>query len=118
MGDDAVSAMRKVMKIAIPIWVIGSFVRKVRSWKISPVMLVTVTCAILFVGLFYVWTRMQLVQIGYQISTVEAKNNELKNRKRELMLEIASLQSPKELEAKAAKYGLSMPAVGKVVHVP
>jgi len=61
---------------------------------------------------------MQVVQIGYDVSTLESKNNELKNRKRELQLEIASLQSPKELEAKAHKLGLVVPSIGKITHVP
>ncbi len=93
-------------------------VYKIRLLKISPIVLVTITAALLFVGLFCVWTRMQVVQIGYEISTLEAKNNELKNRKRELQLEVASLQSPTELEAKAQKLGLILPNVGKVIHVP
>lgn len=75
-------------------------------------------CALLLMGLFHVWTRMQQVQIGYEISSLELRNRELKNRKRELMLEIASLQSPAELEKKAKKQGLIFPAMGKVVHVP
>jgi cell division protein FtsL len=75
--------------------------------------------AMLFVGLFYVWTRMQLVQIGYEISAMESKSRELKKRKQELLLEIASLQSPEELAAKAKKTaGLVFPPMGKVVHVP
>lgn len=77
-----------------------------------------IAAALLFTGLFYVWTSMGQVQIGYQISTLEAKNRDLKNRKRELLLEIASLQSPGELEKKARKQGLVFPAMGKVVHVP
>ena len=86
--------------------------------RASPFMVVALSAAVLFVGLFYVWTRMQLVQIGYEISSLETKNNDLKKRKRELLLEIASLQSPHELESKAVKNGLVFPAVGKVVHVP
>jgi len=35
-----------------------------------------------------------------------------------LMVEMASLQSPKELEKKARKLGLVFPAMEKVVHVP
>ncbi|AFM27322.1 septum formation initiator [Desulfomonile tiedjei] len=86
--------------------------------RASPAMVMALSVAILFVGLFYVWTRMQLVQIGYQISSAENKNNDLKKRKRELLLEIASLQSPRELENKASKIGLVFPSVGKVIHVP
>jgi cell division protein FtsL len=81
-------------------------------------MAVVLSAAVLFVGLYYVWTRMQMVQIGYEISTLEQKNRQLKKRARELMLEIASLQSPGELEKKASKIGLTLPAMGNVVHVP
>jgi len=79
---------------------------------------VVMSAAILLVGLFYVWTRMQIVQIGYEVSSLEEKNKDLKNRKRELMVEIASLQSPGELDEKAAKLGLIIPPVNKVVNVP
>lgn len=79
---------------------------------------VLLSVTVLFVGLFYVWTRMQIVQIGYEISELESKNKELKNRKRELQLEIASLQSPGELERKARKLGLVSPEMRRVVHVP
>ncbi len=75
--------------------------------------------AFLLVGLFYVWMRMQLVQIGYEITDMEKRNNVLKNRQRELMVEITSLQNPAELEKQAReKAGLISPEVGKVVHVP
>lgn len=74
---------------------------------------------LLFVGLFYVWTRMRLVQLGYDIVALEGKNERLKKRQTELLLEVASLQSPGELERQARKKaGLSFPAIGKVVHVP
>ena len=100
----------------------GGFLRsaleRVGIRRVSPFMIVALSSAVLCVGLFYVWTRMQVVQIGYEISSLENKNNDLKKRKRELLLEIASLQSPRELESKAAKNGLVFPAVGKVVHVP
>jgi len=79
---------------------------------------VVMSAAILLVGLFYVWTRMQIVQIGYEVSSLEEKNKDLKNRKRELVVEIASLQSPGELDDKAAKLGLIIPPVNKVVNVP
>jgi cell division protein FtsL len=86
--------------------------------RAAPFMAVALSAAVLCVGLFYVWTRMQIVQLGYEISTLETKNRELKDRKKELMVEMASLQSPKELEKKARKLGLVFPAMEKVVHVP
>jgi cell division protein FtsL len=74
---------------------------------------------LLFLGLFYVWTRMKLVQIGYEVADLEKKNTALNNRKRELSLEIASIQSPGELEKQARKkVGLVFPSIRRVVHVP
>ncbi len=73
---------------------------------------------VLVVGLFYVRARMQMVEIGYEISSLENRNRDLKKRVNELMLEIASLESPGDLEKKASRMGLVFPPVGKVVHVP
>ncbi|MEW6348221.1 MAG: septum formation initiator family protein [Thermodesulfobacteriota bacterium] len=78
-----------------------------------------VTVMVLCMGFFYVWTRMAMVRIGYEITTLEKKNQELKKRKSELLVELASLESPQELEAKAReKAGLIFPGIGKVIHVP
>jgi cell division protein FtsL len=93
-------------------------VHRARIVGAGPFLVIALSGAILCVGFFYVWTRMQLVQIGYEISSLENENNDLKKRKRELLLEIASQQSPQELEKKAGKIGLVLPAMGKVVHVP
>lgn len=80
---------------------------------------VALVASLLFVGLFYVRTRMQIVQIGYEIASLEKQNRVLKQRKRELLLEIASLQSPGELERQARqKANLIVPPIDKVVHVP
>ena len=86
--------------------------------RTGAVMAVLLVGSLIFVGLFYVWTRMQLVQIGYEIAALEKESKALKKRKEELQLEVASLQSPQELEKKARKQaGLVFPDIGKVVHV-
>jgi cell division protein FtsL len=74
--------------------------------------------AVMVVGLFYVRTRMTLVEIGYEVSSLENKNRDLKKRVTELTLKVAFLESPGDLEKKASKVGLVFPSVGKVVHVP
>jgi len=94
---------------------------KFDPWEVritGTVIAVVFAVVLLGVGLFYVWHRMQLVQIGYEISSLEEKNKELKKRKRELNVEIASLQSPAELEKKALQHGLFVTPRDKVVHVP
>ncbi len=74
--------------------------------------------AVMVVGLFYVRTRMALVEIGYEVSSLEKKNRDLKKRVTELTLKVAFLESPADLEKKASKVGLVFPSVGKVFHVP
>ena len=87
--------------------------------RAGAVVAVALVASLLFVGLFYVRTRMQIVQIGYEIASLEKQNRVLKQRKRELLLEIASLQSPGELERQARqKANLIVPPIDKVVHVP
>jgi cell division protein FtsL len=94
------------------------FADKTGIFRVGPFMAVVLSAAVLFVGMYYVWTRMQMVQTGYEISELERKNRDLKKRTRELLLEIASLQSPGELEKKASNIGLTLPEMGKVIHVP
>ncbi|MHB8204012.1 MAG: hypothetical protein ACYDHG_09965 [Desulfomonilaceae bacterium] len=86
--------------------------------RILPYCVVIVLSILLLVGLFNVWNRMVLVQLGYEISTLETKNKELQGRVRELSLELSPLESPVEIEKKATKQGLRMPSVGRIVHVP
>jgi cell division protein FtsL len=81
-------------------------------------MAVIIAAAVIIIGMFYVWHRMQLVQTGYEISALEEKNRDLKKRSRELTLEISSLQSPGELQKKATQQGLVAPSMDRVVHVP
>jgi cell division protein FtsL len=74
--------------------------------------------AVMVVGLFYVRTRMSLVEIGYEVSNLETRNRDLNKRCTELNIEIAFLESPADLEKKASKIGLVFPSAEKVIHVP
>lgn len=113
IGDVPAQVRSLVERLALP-----ASLHQPRIRRAAPFMVAVISASLLFVGLFYVWTRMQIVQIGYEISELESKNKDLANRKRELMLEIASLQSPQELEKKARKQGLVIPHIDRVVHVP
>ena len=74
--------------------------------------------AVMVVGLFYVRTRMSLVEIGYEVSNLESRNRDLNKRHTEMNIEIAFLESPADLEKKASKIGLVFPSAEKVIHVP
>ncbi len=85
---------------------------------LAPYCVVLALLVLLLTGLFNVWTRMDQVQLGYEISNLQTKNKELKDRVRELSLELSSLESPAELEKMAKKQGLRLPSVGRIIHVP
>ncbi|MFH0958886.1 MAG: hypothetical protein V1897_09310 [Pseudomonadota bacterium] len=84
----------------------------------APYCLVLALLVLLLMGLFNVWTRMDQVQLGYEISNLQTKNKEIRDRARELSLELSSLESPVELEKMAKKQGLRLPSVGRIIHVP
>lgn len=75
----------------------GKFVRKWAIW----LLLVTV------LALFYVWSRVQVVQIGYELTTLKRKTGELSKQISNLEMEIAQLKSPRRLE-EFAKRELNM----------
>jgi cell division protein FtsL len=91
----------------------------VRFKGLGTFMTVVLTVSLLLVGLFYVWTRMRIVQVRYEIAEQEKISRVWKKRQQELLLEIASLESPADLERKAREEaGLIFPDIRKVHHVP
>ncbi|PIR17656.1 MAG: cell division protein FtsL [Deltaproteobacteria bacterium CG11_big_fil_rev_8_21_14_0_20_49_13] len=49
-------------------------------------------------ALFYVWSRVQMVQLGYEVTTLKSQTNELNKQISNLDVEIAKLKSPKRLK--------------------
>ena len=70
-------------------------------------------------ALAHVWVRLQVVQLGYVLSTTSKLQNQLEQENRELRVELATLTSPERLEAMARKrLGLAGPTIGQVVILP
>lgn len=66
--------------------------------------------AVFFVfALAYVWTRVQVVESGYRIRTLEESREKLKEENRSLAVEAATLRSPQRLESLARQWGLRRP---------
>ena len=75
--------------------------------------------ALVGVALTHVWLRLQVVQMGYVLSTTSKLQNRLEQEQRELKVELATLMSPDRLEAMARKrLGLTQPEKGQVVFLP
>jgi cell division protein FtsL len=72
----------------------------------------------LVVALFYVWSRLQVVHLEYDISSLEGQVRHLQQESRQLQLETASLRSPGRIERVARdELGLRMPAPEQVITV-
>jgi cell division protein FtsL len=71
------------------------------------------------VALLHVWLRLQVVHMGYVLSTTSKLQNQLEQENRELKVELATLTSPDRLEAMARKrLGLVSPDKGQVIVLP
>lgn len=67
-------------------------------------------------ALFFVWTRITTVQLGYDLSEAAASHQRLLEENRALRLEVAALRATARLERLAGEvYGLRPPGPGQVV---
>ncbi len=81
----------------------------------------TLSLGLCLVGLalLYVWLRLQVVHLGYVLSTLSKLQNQLEQENRELKVELATLTSPQRLEEMArVRLGLREPEKGQVVILP
>jgi len=79
---------------------------KVRPKGIKLNLLVLFTLLMLFFiggSLFYVWTRIQVIQLGYEISNVLKEERALTEANKKLRLEIATLKSYARIEKLAVE---------------
>jgi cell division protein FtsL len=71
------------------------------------------------VALLHVWLRLQVVHMGYVLSTTSKLQNQLEQENRELKVEFATLTSPDRLEAMSRRrLGLRSPEKGQVIVLP
>lgn len=67
----------------------------------------------------HVWLRLQVVHVGYVLSTTSKLQNRLEQENRELKIELATMTSPERLEALARRrLGLVPPEKGQVIILP
>ena len=69
--------------------------------------------------LVHVWARLQVVRMGYVLSTTSKLQTRLEQENRELKIELATMTSPDRLETLARqRLGLVPPEKGQVVVLP
>ncbi|MDH4100117.1 MAG: cell division protein FtsL [Nitrospirota bacterium] len=89
--------------------------RQVRTPIYVPVL---IGLLVLAVVLFYIWQRVQVVKLGYQIEKYKIEKVELVRKNKELLIEVSSLTSPDRIERLAShRVGLSAPDREQIVIV-
>ena len=72
---------------------------KPRGFKLGSIILFSAFTLFFIVGsLFYVWSRIKVIQIGYEISDVLKKEKAFTEANKKLRLEIATLKSYARIE--------------------
>jgi len=73
---------------------------------------------VLAVSLFFVWSRVQVTGLEYEISHLESSLRDLRQETSSLRLEAASLSSPERIERVARKeLNLRLPTADQVITV-
>lgn len=69
--------------------------------------------------LVHVWLRLQVVHMGYVLSTATKLQSRLEQENRELKIDLATMTSPDRLEALARRrLGLVPPEKGQIIVLP
>ena len=77
------------------------------------------TATLIGLVLVHVWLRLQVVQVGYVLSTSSKLQSRLEQENRELKIELATMTSPERLESLARRrLGLRPPEKGQVIVLP
>lgn len=73
---------------------------------------------LLMASLFFVWSRVQVTSLEYEISQLESTLRETRQETSNLRLEAASLRNPERIERVARKeLGLRLPTAEQVITV-
>jgi cell division protein FtsL len=89
-------------------------------WDILVELLPAVLAVALVVAaaIVHVTSRVQVVRLGYRLSTLDAQRAQLEHENAGLKLELATLRAPARLEAAARdQFSLAPPKAGTVLHV-
>lgn len=67
-------------------------------------------------SLLFVWIRIQVIQLGYEVSRIRKETTDLREQKSRLEAEVETLKSPTRIETIAAdKFGMRLPRGDEVV---
>ena len=70
-------------------------------------------------SLFYIWSRVQIVQVGYEINSLSHRQQVLMEENKKLIVEVSTLKSPQRLETIAREtLGMQAPKPEQIKQMP
>ena len=95
-------------RVLTPYMMGSELVRRQRAYTKDDLVKAKLVFRILFLvafmailSLFYIWSRVQIVQYGYDINTLKARQYQLTETNKKLEVELSTLKSPRRLEQSA-----------------
>lgn len=87
-----------------------------RRRHVKRIALIVALCVLM--AFVYAWIRIQVIQMGYEVSRIRKETNDLKQQKQLLEADVGVLKSPARIE-KIAKddFGMRLPQSDEVVIV-
>ena len=93
--------------------------RETKKFELGPIGIsVGIAVPVVMAALFYVWTNVTTVRLGYELSEAAKAHRELLEENRGLRVEVAALKAPDRL-ARLAKlqHGLAPPQSEQVIEL-
>ena len=84
--------------------------------KIKPYLIVLIIMFTIL-GMFYVWTTMESIKLGYDINKLNTIKSGLEHKHKELLIKKTALSSPSRIYKIAKKMGFIYPKEGKIIMV-
>jgi len=98
------------------LWMDGGAKAKFPSRKSNLLFFSLVLLVLIMGSLFYVWSRIQVIQLGYEISSTMKAGRGLAEENKKLRLEIATLKSYARIERFATEeLGMFKPRMDQVI---
>jgi cell division protein FtsL len=84
--------------------------------KIKPYFIVFIII-LTILGIFYVWTTMESIKLGYNITKLNGIKTKLEHKRKELLIKKTALASPSRIYGIAVKIGFIYPKEGEIIMV-
>ena len=82
--------------------------------KIKPYFIVLIIMFTIL-GMFYVWTTMESIKLGYDINKLNTIKSGLEHKHKELLIKKTALSSPSRIYKITKKMGFIYPKEGKII---